>query len=292
VKPPAFAYHAPRSVEETVALLAELGDDAKVLNGGQSLVPMLNMRLAEPAALVDLAQVAGLDRIEVAASHVRVEARVTHERLLRHAAAAAAAPLLRQALTWVAHPVIRNRGTSVGSVVHADPAGELPAVLGLLDGWLELASTAGTRELAGRDVVVGPLMADLEPVELALAMVVPVALPRTGTAFTELARRHGDYALAGVGVRVTLDPDRRVDTVAAAFIGVGATPVQVELSASLAGQPADALRTEDAVAYARAAIDPTDDIHATAHYRRHLAGVLLARALNDAAARAVAEEAA
>jgi aerobic carbon-monoxide dehydrogenase medium subunit len=141
VKPPPFAYRAPSSVEETLAVLAELGEDGKVLAGGQSLVPLLNMRLAQPAVLVDLARVAGLDTVEVTDHQVRVEARVTHETLRRHDAAAGAQPLLRRALDWVAHPVIRNRGTSLGSIVHADPAAELPAVLGLLGGHVELAST-------------------------------------------------------------------------------------------------------------------------------------------------------
>jgi aerobic carbon-monoxide dehydrogenase medium subunit len=292
VKPPAFAYHAPRSVEETVATLAELGADGKVLAGGQSLVPMLNMRLVAPVALVDLGHVHGLDRIEVTDEHVRVEARVTHERLRRDDAAAAAVPLLRQALDWVAHPVIRNRGTSLGSIVHADPAGELPAVLGLLRGEIELLSAAGTRRVVGADYLVGPLESDTRPGELATAVRFPVTPARTGTAFTELARRHGDYALVGVGVLVTLDDDRRVEVARAAFIGVDGTPAQLELTDTLAGQASDDPSVEDAVAYARAHLDPSDDIHATGAYRRHLAGVLLGRALRDAVRAAAGQEAA
>ena len=290
MKPSSFAYHAPTTVSEAVATLGELGDDGKVLAGGQSLVPMMNMRLAAPVALVDLSHVDALDRIEVSATHVRFEARVTHEALRRHAGASAAAPLLRQALDWVAHPVIRNRGTSLGSIVHADPAAELPAVLALLGGHVELQSTDGDRTVEGDRYVVGPLESDTRPGELAVAAVIPVTPPRTGTEFTELARRHGDYALAGVAVLVGLDDDQRVAQARASFIAVGGTPVAVDLTAALRGQAHDALRCDDALAQARDAIDPLDDIHATAHYRRHIAGILLGRALATAARRAAGEE--
>lgn len=289
MKPPPFAYHAPRSQDEALATLAQLGEDGKVLAGGQSLIPLLNMRLAAPPALVDLARMDALDRIEVGADHVRVEARVTHEQLRRDDRVAAAAPLLRRALDWVAHPVIRNRGTSVGSIVHADPAAELPAVLALLGGHMELRSIDGSRTVPGADYVLGPLESDTRPGELVLAAVFPVLPERTGTEFTELARRHGDYAVAGVGVRVTLDDDRRVRAAAAAFIGVGGTHIQVDLTEALRGRPHDAIEPADAIGLARASIDPTDDIHATAGYRRHLAGVLLGRALRTAARRAAGE---
>lgn len=290
MKPSPFAYHAPTSVDEAITTLAHLGEDGKVLAGGQSLIPMLNMRLAAPAALVDLARVDGLAEVRVDTDHVRVEARVTHECLRRDDRVAAAVPLLRQALEWVAHPVIRNRGTSVGSIAHADPAAELPAVLALLGGHMELVSATGSRTVAGGDFVLGPLEADVRPGELVVAAVFPRLAARTGTEFLELARRHGDYAMAGVAVRVTLDGERRITHAAAAFIGVGGTHVQVSLTDALLGQPHDALDAQAAIELARTAIDPTDDIHATAGYRRHLAGVLLGRALETAARRAVGEE--
>lgn len=291
MKPPAFAYHAPTSVEEAVELLSSLGGEAKVLAGGQSLVPLLNMRLVTPAALVDIGRIGGLDTVEVVDDQVRVGARVRHTRLEHDEDVAAAIPILRQALRWVAHPVIRNRGTVVGSLAHADPAAELPAVLALLDGYVELASTEGRRRVAARDYLLGPLESDTRSGELAVAAAFPVPGPRTGSAVLELARRHGDYALAGVAATVTLDEDRRVGRARAAFLGVGGTPVVVELDAALVGQPHDALDVEAAVQQAREAIDPEDDIHATASYRRHLAGVLLGRSLEqaavDAAGRAV-----
>lgn len=282
VKPPPFAYHAPRTEEEALATLGALGEDGKVLAGGQSLIPLLNMRLAAPPALVDLARLETLDRIAVTDTHVRVEARVTHERLRRDERVAAAVPLLRQALDWVAHPVIRNRGTSVGSIAHADPAAELPAVLALLGGWMQLRSVEGERTVEAGDYLLGPLESDTRPGELVVAATFPRPGVRTGTAFEELARRHGDYAMAGVGVRVTLDADHHVGDASAAFIGVGGTAIQVELTEVLRGQPYDALDKAEAIGLARASIDPAADIHATAGYRRHLAGVLLGRALETA----------
>lgn len=243
------------------------------------------MRLVAPAALVDIRHLAALDELTVTDGAVQVGARVTHRRLEQDADAAAALPLLGDTLRLVAHPVIRNRGTSVGSVVHADPAAELPAVVALLDAELEIRSTAGTRTVAGTDVFEGPLESALRPGELATAVRFPVRPPRTGDAVEELARRHGDYALAGVIARVTLDDDARVASARAAFFGVGPLPAVVALDA-LVGQPADALATDDAVAAARDALDPDDDIHATAAYRRHLAGVLLERALGRAAVHA------
>jgi aerobic carbon-monoxide dehydrogenase medium subunit len=291
VKPPPFAYHAPRDLDEALDTLAGLGDDGKVLAGGQSLVPMLNMRLVAPRALVDIGRVSELDTLEVADGQVRVGALARHARVHRDPQVRRCQPLLHEALGWVAHPVIRNRGTAVGSLVHADPAAELPAVLALLDGRVELAGADGRRHVAAADFFRGPLESDTRSGELAVAATFPVAPPGTGTAVVELSRRHGDYALAGVAVTVGLDGDRRVAQARSAFLGVGGVPVVVDLTGTLAGQPADALQLDESVAHARGAIDPDDDIHATAAYRRHLAGVLLARALRDAATRAADRDA-
>ena len=286
MKPPPFAYHAPRSRDEALAILAELGDDGKVLAGGQSLVPMLNMRLIAPRALVDVSRLTELDTIEVTEHHVRVGALTRQARLHRDTEVARIQPLLRQALNWVAHPVIRNRGTVIGSLAHADPAAELPAVLALLDGQIELASAGGQRTVAAHDYFLGPLESDTRPGELAVAASFPVSPRSTGSAVVEFARRHGDYALAGVAVTVSLDEQRCATRARATFLGVGGVPVVVDLSDLLAGQSAGTLEFGDAVARARDAIEPDDDIHATAAYRRHLAGVLLARALSEAADRA------
>lgn len=289
MKPSAFAYHAPRSVPEAVEVLGELGEDAKVLAGGQSLVPLLNMRLASPRAVVDLARVTGLDAVEVDGTNVRVEARVTQERLRRDPRAVAAVPMLRETLGLVAHAAIRNRGTVLGSIVHADPAAELPALLALLGGHVELTSRHGERTVPGDAFSLGPLESDTRADELAAAVTLPVTPPRSGAAFVELARRHGDYAIAGVGVLVTLDPDHRIGAARAVCIGVGGRPHLVDVTPTVAGQRHDALDPAEAAALARSAIDPTDDIHATATYRRHLVGVLLGRALVMATRRAVGE---
>lgn len=284
MKPAAFDHHAPESVDEALATLAELGSDAKVLAGGQSLVPLMNMRLASPAALVDIERLDALDTIDVDEAGVRVGARVRHSRLHRDARAHEVIPLLRQALDWVAHPVIRNRGTALGSIVHADPAAELPAVLALLDGHVEVAaSTDGTRTVPADQFFLGPLESDVRPGELAVAVTFPRPAPGTRSAFVELSRRHGDYALAGVAVTTTLDDDRHVTAARAAFIGVSDTPAVVDLAPALAGQPADALDHDAARELADPVLEPDDDIHATAAYRRHLAGVLLGRALDRAA---------
>lgn len=291
MKPPPFAYHAPTDLDEAVALLGALGEGAKVLAGGQSLVPLLNMRLVAPHALVDIGRVAGLDGIALDGGSVRFGARVTHERLRRDAAVAAAQPLLARALDHVAHAVIRNRGTSVGSIVHADPAAELPAVLALLDGELEVVGPSGTRRVPAAELVLGPLESDVRAGEIAVAAHVPVAPARTGSAFVELARRHGDYAIAGVGVVVTLDADRRVTAARAACIGVGTATEVLDLMGALDGvvvEDAGTVGVDAVVEAVRTFVRPDADVHASAEYRRHLSGVLAGRALRAALADALA----
>jgi carbon-monoxide dehydrogenase medium subunit len=290
MKPAAFAYHRPATVPEALTVLAEIGHDGKVLAGGQSLVPLLNMRLAAPAHLVDVNWLTELDEVVTDDDGVRVGALARHARVEHDAAAAEAVPLLRQAITDIAHPTIRNRGTVVGSLVHADPAGELPAVLVLLGGTMELASAGdgGRRLVAAADFFVGPLESDLRPGELATAARFPRPPAGSGSAWAEVARRHGDYALCGVGALVALDQDLRIESARAACISVGPVPVPVDLTDALGGRPHDAADWAAAGAMAAAAVDPEDDIHASAAYRRHLAGVLCARAARAAAADAAA----
>ena len=211
MKPAPFVHHAPRTVEEAVAVLAEVGHDGKVLAGGQSLIPILNMRLASPAHLVDINRVAGLDAVTVSRRRVRVGALVRHAGWSAHEEAYAALPLLRQALVNVAHPAIRNRGTTVGSIAHADAAGEMPAILALTDGVVEAAATAGPREIAcAATSSSAPLETSLAAEELAVAVRFGRFAAGTGTAFAEPARRHGDYAMAGVGAAVTAGRRRRL----------------------------------------------------------------------------------
>jgi carbon-monoxide dehydrogenase medium subunit len=282
VKPAPFAHHAPRSVEEAVSVLAEVGHDGKILAGGQSLIPILNMRLASPAHLVDINRVTGLDGVEVGPDHVRVGALVRHAQLERHEDAYAALPLLRQALVNVAHPAIRNRGTTVGSIAHADAAGEMPAILVLTDGVVEAAGPRGSREIAARDFFEGPLETSLAEDEMAVAVRFRRFAPGTATAFAESARRHGDYAMAGVAAAVTT-ADGVITAASASFVSVTDVPTVLDLTDLLAGQETATADWSAAAEAVRAHIEPEGDIHATADYRRMLAGELARRVLRQAA---------
>lgn len=287
MKPAPFVHHAPRTVDEATSVLADVGHDGKVLAGGQSLVPMLNMRLATPAHLVDLDGVAGLDAVEVEADHVRVGAMVRHTDLERHEQAYAALPLLRQALRHVAHPVIRNRGTTVGSIAHADAAGEMPSVLALCDGVVEVASATGAREIPWHDFFLGPLETSLAAEELAVAVRFGRLPAGTGTAFVERARRHGDYALAGVGATVTV-VDGTVTRARLTFVSVTDVPAVLDVTETFAGCEPSSVDWSGAADLVAAAVAPEGDIHATAEYRRMLAVELSRIALAEAAARSAA----
>jgi carbon-monoxide dehydrogenase medium subunit len=294
VKPPAFTYHRPATVEEAVQLLDAHADQGpKVLAGGQSLVPLMSMRLAAPGHLVDINHLPGLDTVDVTSTGVRVGALARHSRVEHDAAAFAAVPLLRQALGQVAHPTIRNRGTTVGSLVHGDPAAEMTAVLALLDGEVELVGPGGRRSVAAADFFVGPMETDHADAEVAVAATFRRPPTGSGSAFVELARRHGDYAMCGVAAVVTVDPDLAVTGARVGLISVGDGPVVVDLGPAVSGSGGglDVSRARDLV---DAAIEPEDDIHATATYRRHLAHVLTGRAVAQAhdAARATRRTAA
>jgi len=278
VKPPPFGYARPESVSEALSTLASLGPDGKVLAGGQSLLPLLSMRLAAPHHLVDVNRLAELSYVTVDADRVRVGALARHSRVLADAPAQAAQPLLAQALRLVAHATIRNRGTTVGSIVHADPSGEMTAVLSLLGGWVLVASSSGRRTVAAGEFFLGPLESAVRPGELAIEACFPVLPAGAGTAFVEVARRHGDYAVCGVAALVEVDDDGGVRTARAAYLSVAPTPLVLDLTADV-GASGD---FANGAASARERVDPEADIHATADYRRHLAGVLTERALRDA----------
>lgn len=292
MKPSPFAYSRPTTLDEALAVLAEVGGDGKVLAGGQSLVPILNMRLAAPAHLVDINSVAGIGGVHVDADGVRVGALARHAEVEADAAVADRLPLLRQALRLVAHPVIRNRGTTVGSIVHADPSGEMPAVLALLGGSVEILRREGgmqaRRDVPASEFFLGPLESAVGAGELARSAWFPALAAGTGTDFTEVARRHGDYAVCGVGTAVTLDADRRVVRARAAYVSVGPTPVVLDLTDAVSGAPADGADWPAAGRLAAGQVDPEPDIHASADYRRHLVVVLTARSLAAAGRRAAA----
>lgn len=283
MKPGPFRYLSPDSLDEAVAMLRE-HPDAKVLAGGQSLIPVLSMRLARPTHLVDLAGIPGLDRVEVRDDCVRVGALVRHAQLLADEQAYAALPLLRQALSNVAHPAIRNRGTTVGSIAHADAAGEMPSILVVTDGVVEVVGPNGRREIAGADFFAGPLETALEHDEIVEAVRFGRFPARTRTAFLESARRHGDYALAGVAAVLTLDESGRIASARAAFVSVTDIPGVVDLTDVLAGTDPEAADWSVIDEPVQAALAPESDIHADADYRRMLAGELARRAFAAAAA--------
>jgi aerobic carbon-monoxide dehydrogenase medium subunit len=283
VKPRPFRYSRPESVAEALALLDPAADaEAKVLAGGQSLVPLLSLRLAAPEHLVDINRLTELSYVEAAGGQVRVGALARHAEVLA-SPAAAGQPLLRKALRFVAHPAVRNRGTTVGSIVHADPAGEMPAVLALLAGTVRVASAAGERSVPAGEFFLGPLESAVQPGELAIEAQFP-ALPRrgAGTGFAEISRRRGDYAVCGVATLAWLSADGRVAGAKAAYLSMGPCPIVLDLTEAVAGAAAGAPSLPAAAALARERLRPEADIHATARYRRELAGVLTERALLEA----------
>jgi carbon-monoxide dehydrogenase medium subunit len=267
MKPAPFAYLRPATLEEALAALAgEQG--AKVLAGGQSLVPLLSMRLAAPSMLIDINALPDLGHVRVAEDGVRVGALARHAEVLASAEAAQAQPLLAMALSHVAHPTIRNRGTTVGSIVHADAAAEMPMVLRLLEGSVDVASVRGRRTIPAAELFAGPLESTLAHDEIAVEAFFPALAPGGGVAFQEIARRHGDYALVGVAAHVETDGDT-VTRARVGFVSVSDVPVVVDVT--------DAL--DDPAAKALADLDPAEDIHASAAYRAHLVKVLAPRVL-------------
>jgi aerobic carbon-monoxide dehydrogenase medium subunit len=283
VKPAPFEYFRPSSLEEALATMAAQGGDAKALAGGQSLVPAMNFRIAQPAALVDLNRVSELDGIEVKDDELRIGA-LTRQRALELSAVIREwTPLLADAMPFVAHVPIRTRGTLGGSLAHADPAAELPAVMLALDALIEVRSQSGHRTIAAREFFTGLYSTALAPDELITA--VTIRRERAaGWAVHEVARRHGDFALAGAAAVVRLDATDAITDARLALFGVHERAVLAEAAmGTIAGHPpsaeaigaaADAAATRDA--------DPGSDIHASSAYRRHLTRVLVKRVLTRA----------
>jgi aerobic carbon-monoxide dehydrogenase medium subunit len=282
VKPPPFDYAAPASLEEALGLLAG-SDAAKVLAGGQSLIPLLNLRLAAPELLVDLRRVPGLDGIERSGAELIVGATVRQRRAERDPTVREAAPLLAEALRHVGHPQIRSRGTIGGSVAHADPAAELPAVLVALDGRVIARGPRGERDIAAADFFLGFLTTALFEDEILLAIALPAAPPRTGAACVEVAQRAGDYAACGAVAQLTLDGDGAVAGARVGLIGMTDRPVR-------ARAVEDALEAGEGIAtaarHAADGVDPVDDRRVPAAYRTHLARVVTRRALERARSQA------
>jgi len=278
VKPPPFEYVAASSAADAVEALRRHGDDAKVLAGGQSLIPMLALRLARPAALVDINGCGDLEGMAESRGVLTVNALVRQRALERWARERA--PLLAEALRWVAHPPIRNRGTVVGSVVHADPASELPALLLCLDGEVVARRRGGERVISADQLYVAPLTTSLESDELATAVRFTLPPAGAGWGFAEVTRRHGDFALVGCAAVLALDGAGAVSHARLGFFGVGGTPVRSGLGeAALLGQKATAARIGEAAKAAAAALRPDGDLHATAEYRSTVAATLASRVL-------------
>jgi CO/xanthine dehydrogenase FAD-binding subunit len=285
VKPAAFVFHRAHSLDEALSLLAE-HPDAKPLAGGQSLIPAMNFRLAQPAALVDLNRVSELAGIATTPSGgLHIGGMTRHLAVERSNLVREGAPLLFETMPHVAHPQIRSRGTLGGSLAHADPSAELPAVMIALDARFLLKSRAGERWVGATNFFTGLFTTALAPGELLTAVEIPARQARAGSAFMEIARRHGDYALAGVATELALDTGGRVEACHIALLSVGDSPVLAAASDSLIGQEP----TTDAILAAseavRAEVDPPSDIHADAAYRRQLAAVLTRRALTRAVER-------
>jgi carbon-monoxide dehydrogenase medium subunit len=288
VKPPPFDYSAPRSVAEALELLGQAPDETSVLAGGQSLVPVLNMRLAQPRALVDLNRVEGLDAIETTPEgRIRFGSMVRQRRLESEPLVHDRLQLLTQAADHIAHLAIRTRGTVGGSLAHADPAAELPAAVSALGGRMLVQGGDGERAVPAADFFLGPLTTAIGPGELLVAVEVEPPPPGSGSAFLEVARTHGAFALAAVAAVLHLDGGGRIDHARVALAGMGGVPhVPAWLDEVTGGEaPGEALfsRVGERVCDE---VEPFDDVHASAQYRKHVAGVLTARALASAAARA------
>jgi carbon-monoxide dehydrogenase medium subunit len=284
MKNPRFEYHRPETVAEALTLLADHADEAKVLAGGQSLLPLMGLRLAVPAVVVDIGRLPDLDRITVEADHsVTIGALVTHAEAEENADLARHAPLVHQAMPLIGHTAIRNRGTVCGSVAHADPAAELPAVLLALDGAVVAASIAGEREISAADFFLGYLDTSLGDDELVVGIRLPPWPSTRGGSFIEVGRRHADFAM--VGLATTLDVvDGVIERAVLSFSGVAGTPQRVgEAEVALAARTPDDDSFGAAADIVREVVRPSADIHATASYRTHLAAVLTRRGLAAAA---------
>jgi carbon-monoxide dehydrogenase medium subunit len=281
VKPAPFDYVAARSASEAAALLAQHGGEARVLAGGQSLVPMLNLRLARPAVLVDINRATDLDYVREGDGLLAVGA-IARQRTLERWALGRA-PLIGEVLRWVGHAAIRNRGTVAGSIAHGDPASELPALLLCLDGSVVARRDSRERIVSADGLYLAPLTTSLEPDELLTEVRFQLPPPEAGWGFAEVARRHGDFALAGAMATLWRDAEGRVASARLALFGVGGTPVRGKAAeAVLSGQWPSAAKLGEAARAAAADLAPDDDLHATADYRRRVAAVLAERTLTAA----------
>lgn len=281
MKPPPLAYCRPRALDEALALLAEHGEEARPLAGGQSLVPMLNHRLARPALLIDIGAIGELQRIERRTSEWVIGATVTQRRVERESVEGC--ELLRLAMPFIGHRQIRARGTVGGSIAHADPAAELPAVALTLGSTMVAVSSGGERSIPASTFFAGPYMNSLEEGEILSHVTFPTVPPTTRCSFREFARRKGDFAVAGVAAAVDFE-DGSVTAAGLTAFAVGSNPVRLTgAEAAVAGRRLDEAALADSAEAAAAEIEPWDDIHGSSQYRRQLVAALLRRALQEVA---------
>lgn len=288
MKPAPFEYYRPETLEEGLHLLAEHGDQAKPLAGGQSLIPAMNFRLARPAVLVDINQIRELSHIEEKEGELFLGGLARQRDVERSALVRRTSPLLHETMPFVAHLAIRNRGTVGGSLAHADPAAELPAVAVALEARLRVRSLGTDRWIPANEFFTGLFSTALNADELLVEIAIPRVGDRTGCAFEEVSRRHGDYALAGSAAVITLDAQGRCESGRVVLLSVGDRPILAEHAARILNGTVPSADVIHAAAEAAAHhdIDPPADIHASSAYRRHLAAVLTRRALGRAVARA------
>ena len=282
MKPAHFEYHRPRKIEEALSLLEEFGDDGKILAGGQSLMPLMNFRLAQPAHIIDINFIDGMDYARSDGGVIKIGCLARQSHLLENSIVRQHCPLLAEALSYVGYEQIRNRGTLCGSLAHADPAAELPAVLLALDGFVTVQNLRMKREIAARDFFKAYLTTSLSKDEMVLEASIPATPPEAGCSFMEFARRNGDFAIVGVAVLLAREQDRIADA-RIALTGVGDKPWrESSVEQILLGQIASTDLFPKVGTEIAARINPGADIHASESYRRSLASVLAGRALNDA----------
>jgi carbon-monoxide dehydrogenase medium subunit len=287
VKPSAFEYHAPRSVDEAVSVLAELGDGAKVLAGGQSLIPLLSLRLAYFDHVVDVGRIPALRYVRQEPEAVDIGAATVDAVVEADREVATAAPLLARATPLIGHFQIRNRGTVGGSIAHADPAAEYPAVALALDAEMEAVSLRGTRRIAATQFFHHFWTTDLEPDELLVGVRFPVWSGRCGFSVREFARRHGDFAVAGAAVAVELDADERIERCAISLFGLGSTPRRASAAEDAArGHKPDVPADELGRLAVSELTDVPSDVHGSARYRTRVGAAMVSRAWDEAIAEA------
>ncbi len=287
MKPAPFSYLAPSTVEEAITLLEEHGDEAKILAGGQSLVPMMNFRLVRPERVIDLNRINGLGTITERDGVLAVGAMTRQRTLERSDLIRQNYPLISAALAILGHPATRSRGTVGGSIAHADPAAELPALLLTYGGSVVVQGPRGRRTIAADDFFVTYLTTALEPSDIVVEVQFSQWPASTGWGFVEESRRHGDFAVVGVAALVSLDASGICDRAALTLFGVGEIPVKIaDLDTQLVGHTPNAERIAAIAKQVRGQVEPESDLQATADFRRHLSEILARRALQTAVERA------